>query len=101
MPEDSRPHVFAARTGSGYRAQSEDTSEWADRAAFDELRKLDSRETAELIGMACRMMNDLVMIGLRRDHPHASEDELELRAAVLKYGPEFVERFTGRTLPPT
>ena len=36
------------------------------------------------------MMEQLLMAGLRREHPDATEDELELRAAALKYGAELL-----------
>lgn len=83
----------------GYRTQSEDTGAWADRMLFEQLRSLDPRETAERVHAACRMMDRLLLAGLRREHPDASEDELELRAAALKYGVELVERLTGRIVP--
>jgi hypothetical protein len=97
---DSRLEIppTAAATPS-YRTQSEDTSAWADHLLFEQLRALDPRETVERIHAACRMMDQLLLAGLRREHPDANEDELELRAAALKYGVELVERLTGRTVP--
>ena len=84
---------------AGYRTQSEDTSYWADRLLFDHLRRLGPVEKARLIDSACRMMDELLLAGLRQEYPQADEEELALRVAVRKYGAELVERFTGRTLP--
>lgn len=84
---------------AGYRTQSEDTSYWADRLLFEHLRTLDAPATAALIGSACRMQDELLLAGLRREHPEEGSEQLELRAAILKYGADLVERFTGRTLP--
>jgi hypothetical protein len=84
----------------GYRTQSEDTSYAAERLMFDRLRGLGSVETARWIDSACRMMDELLLAGLRRQFPGAGAEELELRAAVQKYGAELVERLTGRTPPP-
>lgn len=84
---------------AGYRTQSADTSVWAERLLFEHLRALGPQETAEMIGAACRMMDELLLAGLRRDHPGESAETLALRAAHLKYGSELMERFTGRTLP--
>ena len=99
-PEPGRiPVAPSARAPAGYRTQSEDTSYWADRKLFEYLRTLDPVATAALIGEACRLQDELLMAGLRREHPEESQEQLELRAAAQKYGAEFVERFTGRTLP--
>jgi hypothetical protein len=83
----------------GYRTQSEDTSYWADQVMFAHLRTLDPQATVAMIGSACAMMDDLLHIGLRREHPQAGEEELRLRAAVLEYGAELMQKLTGLTLP--
>jgi hypothetical protein len=100
MPRDDLPIPLpSSEAPPGYRTQSEDTSYWAERLWFEHLRTLDPRESAALVGSACRMLDELLLAGLRREHPDAGEDELEWRVAARKYGPELVERFTGRTLP--
>jgi hypothetical protein len=83
----------------GYRTQSADTSVWAERLLFEHLRALGPRETAAMIGEACRLMDELLLAGLRRDHPGEDQAMLALRAAHLKYGSRLVEQLTGRTLP--
>ena len=65
---------------AGYRPQSADTSLWAERRLFGHLRTLGPRETAAMIGAACRMMDEVLLAGLRRDHPGESEETLALRA---------------------
>ncbi len=80
------------------RTQSADTSAWADRVLFDHLRTLSPRESLELCMEACRTMDELLVAGLRRDHPKADDDEIEFRLAVTKYGADVVEAFTGRRL---
>ncbi len=99
LPDDHTSGIQANQAPSGYRTQSRDTSYWADRLMFSHLRALDPRATAALIGSACRLRDELLLIGLRREHPQADPDELRLRAAVLEYGAELMERLTGRTLP--
>jgi hypothetical protein len=100
MPRDDLPIPLpSSEAPPGYRTQSEDTSYWAERLWFEHLRTLDARETAALVNSACRMLDELLLAGLRREHPNADDEELEWRAAARKYGREFVERFTGRTLP--
>jgi hypothetical protein len=84
-----------------YRTQSRDTSVWADRLMFEHLRTLSPRESLELCMEACRAMDDMLVAGIRRDHPHADEAEVDLRLAVTKYGADVVESFTGRKLPVT
>ncbi len=80
------------------RTQSADTSVWADRLLFDHLRTLDARESLELCMEACRTMDELLVAGLRCDHPHADDEEIEFRLTVQKYGADVVEACTGRRL---
>ena len=89
----------APKPSSRYRTQSADTSEWADRLLFDHLRTLSPRESMRMCMEACRTMDELLIAGLRRDHPNADDEEIELRLAVTKYGADLVEQFTGRRLP--
>jgi hypothetical protein len=69
------------------------------RLLFEHLRTLDPRESLRLCMEACRTMDELLIAGLRRDHPSADDEEIEFRLAVTKYGAEIVEACTGRRLP--
>ena len=91
----------APTPSSRYRTQAEDTSEWADRLLFDHLRTLGPRESMRMCMEACRTMDELLIAGLRRDHPHADDEEIEFRLAVTKYGADVLEQCTGRRLPGT
>jgi hypothetical protein len=84
----------------GYRTQSPDTSYWAERLLFDHWRGLAPREKAEIVSALCRMTHRLSLIGLRQRHPHADEEELELRAAAQRLGRDVVERVARRRLAP-
>lgn len=97
-PADHTEVFQACQVPPGYRTQSEDTSYWADQVMFAHLRTLDPQATAAMISSACAMMDELLFIGLRREHPKADEEELRLRAAVLEYGEELMYKLTGLTL---
>lgn len=94
-----QPDTRVGESAALYRTQSEDTSVWADRLLFEHLSTLDARDTALQIAGACRMLEVVLRAGLRRDHPGADEAELDLRAAVQKYGPDVVSQLTGLALP--
>ncbi|MBL8857782.1 MAG: hypothetical protein JNL28_04660 [Planctomycetes bacterium] len=96
-PKD-KPAGRVRDSALAYRTQAEDTSVWADRLLFEHLATLDARESLRMCTEACRTMDELLLVGLRRDHPGAEDDELEFRAAVLKYGAQVMEEFTGRRL---
>jgi hypothetical protein len=83
----------------GYRTQSEDTSYWAERLLFDHWRALSPVEKAEIGRQACLALHQGLIAGLRVRHPNASDDELELRAAIAKYGADTMRRTTGLGLP--
>lgn len=101
MTESHRTPTPHAAEPSRYRTPSEDTSEWADRLLFEHLRTLDARQSLRLCMEACRTMAELLVAGLRRDHPNADDEEIEFRLAVTKYGAEVVEQCTGRRLSGT
>ncbi len=77
----------------GYRTQSEDTSYWAEKIQFDYWRSLEPWQKMRIVSQACAFLNDVTLAGLRLRHPNANHRELELRAAIQKYGREFLERF--------
>jgi hypothetical protein len=99
MTEPHRTPAPHSVERSRYRTQSEDTSVWADRLLFEHLQTLDPRDSLRLCMEACRTMDELLIAGLRRDHPNADDEEIEFRLAVTKYGADVVEQCTGRRLP--
>jgi hypothetical protein len=66
-------------------------SELYRRMTFEEK----ARRVTELTAGACQ----LALAGLRQRHPGASEQELLLRLAVLRLGPETVARVYGWVAP--
>ncbi|MCE9595159.1 MAG: hypothetical protein K8S98_13315 [Planctomycetes bacterium] len=83
----------------GYRLQWDDTPYHVEKLLFDHWRTLTPREKAELGGQACQGLHEGLKSGVRARHPNASDDELELRVAFLKYGEELMHRVTGLELP--
>ncbi len=71
---------------SGYRTQSADTSEEAERILFDRLRRLEPWQRADLLRALNRSVRKLGLAGLRSRHPGADEAELRLRLAELYIG---------------
>jgi hypothetical protein len=82
--------------GSGYRTQSADTSIVAERVQFDCYRAMTPLEKLEIILDLCSTGRELSLAGLRMRHPSASDEELELREAALRLGPELAGRVYGR-----
>lgn len=55
-------------------------------------------ESVERMWELSAWADERARIGLREEFPEADGDEIELRLAVLKYGPELMARATGRRL---
>ncbi|MCP3994192.1 MAG: hypothetical protein GY722_03880 [bacterium] len=87
-------------TTPGYRTQSRDTDEWAERIQFDHWRQMETWEKARLVTSLTRSLHRLSLAGLRHRFPDASAEELELRAAYARLGPELFAS-TGLRLPGT
>lgn len=64
---------------SGYRTQSNDTSEDAERLQFEIWRAMSPREKAEIISRLCISVRELALAGLQVRHPSANEEELQMR----------------------
>jgi hypothetical protein len=84
-------------TSGGGRAT--DTAIAATIAQFELYRRMTPEQKAQRVSDltvgACRM----ALAGLRQRHPGASEQELLLRLAVLRLGPETVARVYGWVAP--
>lgn len=72
----------------GYRPQSPDTDEAAERYLFERLRALPPWRKAEMISAATRAACELSMAGVRQRYPTATADELRKRFAALVLGRE-------------
>jgi hypothetical protein len=79
----------------GYRTQSPDVDYWTEQAQFERWRRMEPHEKCALISEMCRAEAEAQIAELRRQHPKADEEELDLRLAALRYGSEFVKKFTG------
>ena len=78
LPEPRQPQ--------GYRPQSPDTDEAAERYLFERLRNLPAWRKAEMLSAATRAACELAMAGLRQRHPAAADAELRKRFAALVLG---------------
>lgn len=83
----------------GYRTQSPDTDEWAERLQFAHWRSMELWQKAQLVSDLCNAAHRLHLRGLRDRHPAATDEELELRAACARIGRDNVEAVLGRKLP--
>jgi hypothetical protein len=81
--------------GPGYRTQSSDTSIVAEQVQFDCYRALSPAEKLEIIEQIARDARALSLAGLRLRHPQATQEELELREAALRLGPELARAIHG------
>lgn len=86
-------------TTPGYRPQSPDTDEWAERLLFERWSKMEPWQKMDLVSQLCRATQRLHLVGLALRHPDADEEELKLRAACLRLGRATVEAVRGHPLP--
>jgi hypothetical protein len=70
----------------------QDTSPAQQEAYYQRLRKLTPVERLQIVSRLNRGVRRLAMIGLRMQHPGASEEEVRVRLVVRLYGREFAER---------
>jgi len=81
---------------SPYRSQSADTPEEIDRLMFRHYRQMTPGESIERVWELNEWAWERARSGFRRQFPSASEREIDLRLAALKYGRPFVARALGR-----
>ncbi len=79
----------------GYRSQSPDMSPEVDRRLFEYYARLRPWEKMRIIDDMNRTADGLAIVGIRRRHPNADENEVRLRLAALKYGGEITRKFLG------
>ncbi len=80
---------------TGYRPQSEDTSEAVDRMVFDGLHAMTPVERLELARLACQGVHRMTIAGLRMQFPDAGDEELDCRAKARRLGRDLTLRFFG------
>ncbi len=90
----------------GYRTQSPDTDEWAERMLFDHWRRMQPHEKAALVTQLSEALHRLTLAGLADRFPDADANELEDRALALRYGDELAawvreRRAEREPCPPT
>lgn len=89
--------------GEGTQAEepdllSWDIDPWADSIPSDEWRSLDSVAKMRIVSEMSLALHRRTIARLAARYPDDSEDDLKLRAACLRAGPDVVERLTGRKL---
>ena len=77
----------------------DDTSPEVLRRQFALYSTMTVAERARGVSQLTLFVNQLAMVGLRRRHPSAPENELFLRRAALRIGEELVERAYGWRAP--
>jgi hypothetical protein len=63
----------------GYRTQSHDTTEAAERLQFAIWRAMTPLQKARMFARACSAARRLTMAGIRAQHPQADEHEVRMR----------------------
>jgi hypothetical protein len=76
-----------------------DTSPDADAVRLERYARMTPAEKAARVVALTRTACTLSLAGLRERHPDADEQELLLRLAVLRLGPELVSRAYGWRAP--
>lgn len=64
---------------NGYKPQSLDTSEEAERLQFDIWRQMPVWERFQRVGELCEAVDQLAEVGIRHRYPDASEHEVRMR----------------------
>lgn len=75
-----------------YKTQSPDTSEAAERAQFEMLRRAGARRRLELARAQTASATRLAQRRIARSHPQWSEQEIGLHWTALMYGEEAAHR---------
>ncbi|HVT03933.1 MAG TPA: hypothetical protein VHL58_11240 [Thermoanaerobaculia bacterium] len=77
------------------QASSSDTSAEADRVQFELFEKMSPSERAARMTGITLAVQQLAFSGMKVRHPNASDDELWLRLAAKRLGPELVKKIYG------
>ncbi len=76
----------------GYKTQSEDTSEEAERRLFANLKRLSPAKRLEIARSLSKRQRNAAWAGLRRANAELSERQLQVRAVEIWYGEELAKR---------
>ena len=79
----------------GYQTQSPDTSREIARLLFEHYARLEAWEKIRIIEDLNRTADEAAMVGIRERHPDATEREVKLRLAALKYGRDLMMQAFG------
>jgi hypothetical protein len=80
---------------NAHRTQSPDTSAVAERALFDEYRKMTPVQRITMVWDLNRAVESRARAAIRQRSPEASERDVELRLAARKYARELMLRVFG------
>ena len=80
---------------SGYRTQSPDTSEAAERFLYAAYARMSPGEKGRIIFDLIRLGDEAALMEIRRRHPGCSEREERLRLAARKYPRELMIKAFG------
>jgi hypothetical protein len=67
----------------------------AERVQLDLLRKMTPAEKLECVRRLTIAVQELAFAGLREQYPYASDDELWLRLAARRLGPDLMKKIYG------
>lgn len=76
-------------------AEPSDTSPEAERLQLELYRAMTPGQKLALVLDLNDTADSFARTGIRLRHPQASEEEVTLRLAAIKHGPEFVRRIYG------
>jgi len=80
---------------SDYRTQSPDTSREAEEFQLEGYRRMEPWQKLAIIDDLNRTVETLARAGIRERHPEATEEQVRLRLAALRYGREFTIEWFG------
>lgn len=80
---------------SEYVTQSRDTSEKVEQFWFDRMRAMEPWQKLEMVARLNRQTEQLALAGLRKRFPNATERELRLRVAAIRYDRQTMIRAFG------
>jgi hypothetical protein len=72
-----------------------DTAPAVERWLIEAYRRMPPEAKLAKVQALSALTTTLALADIRQRHPHASQDELHLRLACRRYGPEFVRRTLG------
>ena len=77
------------------RPLAADTSSRVEAILLEHYRQLDGPEKMAIVWELTELAEEAALTGIRERHPNATESELGLRLAALKYGRDVVLRACG------